>query len=511
LLHEKPFGVEEKQQPGYNVAKAQQNHGDKTMADNNSGFLYKSDYLEDILEHFHDGIYITDNEANTVYLNHSYERISGLTVADMLGNNMKDLVDQGVISMSGTLTVLRTGSEVTMEQSFSTGRRAVITSTPIFNHRNYSLEDDAVADGDVRRNIVMVVTIVREITELISARKEMRIQEQLKLKYQSELEMLKKEYSGRPDIVAEDGSTRKLMRMVDHVRMVDAPILLSGERGSGKRRIAAYIHEYSARSSGPFLRINFAAMPRDDPSGYLFGRVDTDGRYQLGMLESVQGGTVYFEDLADMPITIQDRMLSLIRDGQCVMGDGTVRRLDIRIIAGSTGDIEEMRRMKKVSPDILYAFSMFAMRIPPLRERRDDIVPLAQFFLEQANRERGTHVRITKAGYEKMLAYKWPENVLELENMVTRAAIICQGEWIDVGDLFIGAGDHTGSFPRRPAVPEELPPETDLREEVASFEAGYMKMAFDKFGNVRDAAAYLGFDASTFTRKRQKYIQMGLM
>ena len=147
--------------------------GETGMAAADIGYLYKSDYLEDILEHFHDGIYITDNEANTIYINHSYERISGLTVSDMMGMNMRDLVEQGVISMSGTLEVLQTREEVTMEQTFRTGRRAIITSTPIFNY-HFQQKDGAEAETDDQ--IIMVVTIVRDITELISARKEMRIQ-----------------------------------------------------------------------------------------------------------------------------------------------------------------------------------------------------------------------------------------------------------------------------------------------------------------------------------------------
>ena len=465
--------------------------------------LIKTDYLEEILEHFHDGIYITDDEANTIYLNHSYERISGLSVSDMLGKNMRELVEQGVISMSGTLTVLETGEEITLEQSFSTGRHAIITSTPIFNR----IENGSDEHG---KTIVMVVTIVREMTEIYSARKEMKIQEHLKLKYQAELEKLKKAYGGEPDLVAEAGSTRKLMRMVDHVKLVDAPILLTGERGTGKRRIAAYVHQYSRRANCAFLRINFSAIPKDDPAGYLFGRKDSEEKYQIGMIESAAGGTVYFEDLAEMPSAIQDRILSLLRDGQCVMGDGIMHKLDIRIIAGSTSTIEEMRKMKKVSPDILYAFSMFALKVPPLRERKDDVVPLAELFLERCNKERGTSIRITKAGFERMMEYSWPENVLELENMVSRAAIICQNGIIDVEDLFLQQSETETVQQVGRGVPDELPPQMDLREEVAALEAAYMAKAFEKYGNIRDAADYLGIDASTFTRKRQKYTQMGL-
>ena len=140
------------------------------LQEKDSGNLQVEDYLEAVLDNFHDGIYITDREANTVYLNHSYELISGLRKSEMIGKNMKDLVEAGVVSMSGTLSVLQSGESVTSEQIFRTGKRAVITSTPIF-------------DGDDKTNLVMVVTLVREITEIYSIRKELQRKEQQNRQY----------------------------------------------------------------------------------------------------------------------------------------------------------------------------------------------------------------------------------------------------------------------------------------------------------------------------------------
>ena len=117
------------------------------LQDKDSGNLQVEDYLEAILDNFHDGIYITDREANTVYLNHSYELISGLRKSEMIGKNMKDLVEAGVVSMSGTLSVLQSGEPVTSEQIFRTGKRAIITSTPVF-------------EDEEKSNLIMVVTIV---------------------------------------------------------------------------------------------------------------------------------------------------------------------------------------------------------------------------------------------------------------------------------------------------------------------------------------------------------------
>ena len=158
------------------------------LQEKDSGNLQVEDYLEAVLDNFHDGIYITDRESNTVYLNHSYELISGLRKSEMIGKNMKDLVEAGVVSMSGTLSVLQSGESVTSEQIFRTGKRAVITSTPIF-------------DGDDKTNLVMVVTLVREITEIYSIRKELQRKEQQNRQYMQELERMRKELDGDVELV----------------------------------------------------------------------------------------------------------------------------------------------------------------------------------------------------------------------------------------------------------------------------------------------------------------------
>ena len=154
-----------------------------------SNFQYW-DYLDEILDHVQEGVYITDSEANTVYINHTYELISGLLKTEMLGKNMKDLVENGAISASGTLMVLESGESITIEQSFRTGKRAIITSAPVY--------DDPVE----RTHIIMIVTSVREITELYSVRKELKKLEQQNRLYASELARLHNEMSENVEIVA---------------------------------------------------------------------------------------------------------------------------------------------------------------------------------------------------------------------------------------------------------------------------------------------------------------------
>ncbi len=459
-----------------------------------SSFLIQ-DYLEAILENFHDGIYITDSEANTVYLNHSYELISGLFKSEMLGKNMRDLVERGVISKSGTLTVLETRESYTAEQSFRTGKRAIITSKPIFE------------DNEENRSIIMVVTIVREITEIYAIRKELRRKEQLNRKYLQEVERIRSEMNGNMEMVAADKKSVSLMRIVERVAMVDTPILLSGENGVGKEKLADYIHNHSERSDCSFIRINFSVIPQGNPMGYLLGYVDEkSGEYRMGILENADRGTLYIEELMDIPAELQGVILSLLKEGTCVMGDGVLHRLNIRVIAGSRYSLEELKSRHYVNREILDMFSSFPLEIEPLRERKEDIVPLLDFYLNQHNRKTGENKKFDRDSYKTLLEYHWPGNVLELKNLVQRSAIISSEEVIRPQDLFI---EENIEFVNREQ--EELLDQCDLKEEVSKLEAGYMEKAFRKYQNVREAAESLGLDSSTFVRKRQRYEKMGLM
>ena len=462
----------------------------------NTENFHVEDYLEAVLDNFHDGIYITDCEANTVYLNHSYELISGLRKSEMIGKNMKDLVEAGVISMSGTLAVLEGGEPVTSEQIFRTGKRAVITSTPVF-------------DGEDHTNLVMVVTLVREITEIYSIRKELQRKEQQNRQYMQELERMRRELDGDVELVAVAEASSKLLKFAEKMAMVDMPVLLWGEKGSGKCRMAKYIHAHSNRSEAAFLRLDFSAVPKDDLETYLFGKPgNAEHESQIGLLESADGGTLYIEELADTPGDIQGDLLSLLRDGCCIMKEGYQQKLNIRMIAGSRYAIPQLEKMSNINRQLLQHFSLFSVEVPPLRERREDIIPLIEFFLNQYNHKTGQNKHFDRESYQCLSDYPWPGNVQELRNLVQRSAIVSAGEVIRVQDLFLhDQVEKVEQYKETNVYPDQ----TDLKMEVAKFEAGYLEHAFQRYGNIREAAASLGMDSSTFVRKRQKYEQLGLM
>lgn len=465
------------------------------------------DYLEGILDHVQEGIYITDREANTVYMNHAYELISGLVRADLLGENMRDLEARGVVSASGTLMVLETHERVTIEQSFKTGKRALITSTPVY--------DDPVK----RENILMIVTSVREVTALYSVRKELDRLKQQNREYVNELKSLKEKYNEDSELVAVAPSSVQVTHLAGRVAITDTPVLIAGEEATGKERMARYIHDHSGRADYPFMKLNFSVIPPGEAVDYLFGWEDSErGEYRMGILEIADGGTVYLDELTDMPRQVRGRFLALLTTGSCVMGDGTMRRLNVRFLAGSSVPFEELQKSGEIEAEILNCFSLFPLRLLPLRERKEDVLPLLAYFLRQHEKKTGERKHFSKDCYDPLLAYDWPGNVRELKSLVQRAVIISEGEEICPTDIIFDVQNETRSADTAAAEPDDAGAHpvltdagVDLKTEVARLEAEYMSQAFAKYQNTRDAADALGMDSSTFVRKRQRYEKLGLM
>ena len=458
----------------------------------NDKVAYAIGHLSAIFENLYDGIYVTDGEANTIIANKSYETISGLKREIVIGRNMRDMVNEGYISISGSLHALETGKPFTTEQVFSTGKRAFITSTPVF---------------DEEGKIVLVVTNLKDITELHAIRRELRKKEALNRKYHSEIAELRREVETGADIVAADNNMLAVVRVANRVAVVDTPVSIHGDAGTGKETLARYIHSHSPRADRPFIRVNVSSMPARAMDVALFGFGDpgTHG-YRRGLIESADGGTVYLDEVFALPLETQNRFLMLVQNGILSPINGTPRRVNVRIIAGSRMTIAEMENRPEMNREWYYALSTFALRIPPLCDRKDDIIPLLDNFLAEFNKKYHLKKTFDSMVYARLLIYPWPGNIRELKNLVQRAVIISESDVIGVQDLFTDS-----SVSLNVESQGGLPDNVDLKAVVEKLEAEYMTLAFNKHKNTRGAAKNLGMDSSTFVRKRQAYIAKGLM
>lgn len=454
------------------------------------------DRLEAIIENSYDGIYITDGKAVTLRINRAYETISGMTGHQVLGRSMWDMEREGLVSRSGTLLALAQRKPVTLEQTFRTGRHALIASTPIFDHQG---------------EIAMVVTNVRDMTELYELQEKYRRSEETSRRYYQELELGRKQVLAEADLIAADPCTLEALSVAQRVAALDTIVLLLGETGVGKEKFAKYIYKHSARKTGRFLTVNCGAIPAALMESELFGYergafTGASREGKLGLFEVADKGTVFLDEVGELPLEMQVKLLRVLQEGQITrVGSSEPISVDVRILAATNRNLEQMVRDKTFREDLFYRLNVIPLTIPPLRKRRSDILPFVESFLAQLNQKYSLSKRFTPSALQCMTEYDWPGNVRELKNVVERMVIMSREEEICPADLPF----------RQNWLPSLTLPEAsewvNLKALTAEFEYRYLCKAYETHGNVRDAAASLGMDASTFVRKRQKYAERHLM
>lgn len=448
--------------------------------------------LYQILESFFDGIYITDGSANTIFINRSYEVITGLNRANMLGKNMSELLDAKIIDKSGSLFVIKNRAPITMEQKFSTGKHAVITSTPFF---------------DKQGNIEMVITNVRDITELYRLKNQLTQNEEITRRQQTELEHLQKTFVvPGTGFITTDSAMLKNLLQANKVAKQDTIVLLLGETGVGKEIFANYIYQNSARSHERFIKINCGSIAANLAESELFGYepwafTGADNAGKPGLFEAADKGTIFLDEIGELPLDMQVKLLRVIQEKEILRVGGTKpRKIDVRIIAATNRDLHEMAAKKQFRNDLLYRISVFPIVISPLRERPNDILPLARSILEEfckGKKEFSPEIEYM------LMSYHWPGNIRELRNAIERAVILSGDGDILPDDIAIG------SFSHQPSLHEihgkGHPPPIVLKNVLEKIEKTYIKQAYEKHGNIRKAAEHLSMDPITYFRRLKKY------
>ncbi len=258
-----------------------------------------------------------------------------------------------------------------------------------------------------------------------------RLSEQLK----QENAGLKAEVSGAAlpgGIVSADGGLRRVLEQADLVAPTDAAVLILGESGTGKELLAQRLHEGSGRRNEPIIRVNCAAIPGDLFESEFFGHVkgSFSGAFKdrVGRFELAHGGTLFLDEVAEIPIELQGKLLRVLQEGTFErIGDGKTRKVDVRLIAATNQDLQTAAEEGRFRQDLYYRLSVFPIIMPPLRERREDIAPLARHFAALSARKFGLAVpEITGEMVASLQAYEWPGNVRELRNEIERAMILAR-------------------------------------------------------------------------------------
>lgn len=245
------------------------------------------------------------------------------------------------------------------------------------------------------------------------------------------------------EVVAQDPRMVELLNLARRVAATDATVLLTGESGTGKEVVARFIHRHSVRAEKPFVAINCAAIPENLLESTLFGfekgAFTGASQAQPGKFEQAQGGTLLLDEVTEMPLPLQAKFLRVLqeREVERVGGHKTIP-LDIRVVATSNRNMEEAVAKNEFREDLYYRLNVFPLELPPLRERPQDIIPLARNFLARLAARVGRHgLSLTPAAEKRLERHGWPGNIRELENVVQRAMILAPGEVIDVEHLLL--------------------------------------------------------------------------
>jgi transcriptional regulator with PAS, ATPase and Fis domain len=329
-----------------------------------------------------------------------------------------------------------------------------------------------------------------------------------KLKYyQEEIKRIQGAKYSFQNIVGESKKLKEVKHNAEMVAESRSTILIKGETGTGKELFAHAIHLVSPRSNGPFIRVNCAAIPRDLLEAELFGYeggaftgAHKNGR--PGKFELAQNGTLFLDEIGDMPLDMQSKMLRVLQEKEFERVGGTkVNQIDVRIIAATHQDLWEMTQQGKFREDLYYRLNVFMLDIPPLRERKEDIIPIMEFLVNKLKNEIGKNVTsIDEKVIDIFLNYDWPGNIRELENVLERCINVLEGSIIRLQHLPVYMRkDLSGNSIEDDSI---LPLHTEL--ELAEKRAIIKALEKTK-GNKQDTAKLLGIHRASLYRKIEKY------
>ncbi|HET6163711.1 MAG TPA: sigma-54 dependent transcriptional regulator [Planctomycetota bacterium] len=297
-------------------------------------------------------------------------------------------------------------------------------------------------------------------------------------------------------VVGADSGLKDVMTRVDQVSRTDAPVLILGETGSGKEVVARSIHVKSRRSGGPFLRVNCGAIPSELVDSELFGheRGSFTGALaqRKGWFERADGGTLFLDEIAELPAAAQVRLLRVLQDGSFErVGGQHALNVDVRIVAATHRDMQQLIADGRFRQDLWFRISVFPIRLPSLRERREDVGPLARHFAERAGlRLHGVPLVPSDADVTRLESYPWPGNVRELAAVIERAAILGDGRHLEIAAALGGAAVAVAVAATAP--PAAAPSEPSTNADPASLDGAHASLDAAMIRHIEDALAATG-------------------
>lgn len=446
--------------------------------------------LKVLAEHYFGSMLVTDSKGRFLYVNDGCCKLLGIDRETLLNLSIYDtLHDYCHASSASSIKTLETKKECLSNHTLQdSGKQVLALSRPHFGPDG-ELEYVPTYSWDERELYTLLEKFDQERDNIRSVIRFMQGTDKA------------------PDmLIAESQPMRSLLEYAGHIAAVDSTVIIYGESGSGKEMFAKYIHAKSGRADQVFIPINCASLPPSLLEAEMFGYEKgtftggmKDGK--IGLFEFANKGTVFLDEIGEMPLELQAKLLRIIENGEIKrLGSNQIIKSDVRIIAATNRNLAEMVREETFRADLYYRLNVLVVNVPPLRERTEDIRPLAEHFLKAFNKKYGYTKRLGPDTIQVMEQYDWPGNVRELRNTVERMIVESKNTLIDL-QSFRKVDTVVVERPAPSAVDPSLP----YQQAMDEYQRQYITAVVDECGgDLRQAAKRMELHLSTLYRKMEK-------
>lgn len=438
-----------------------------------------------------DGICMVNPQGVVTNINRCYTEITEITEEEIVGKTIQEMLEKKYFSDAVSLEVIKKKQKVSaMSTIYRNNKKVLLVGTPFFDKDN---------------NVVKVITVMRNMTELVRLKEELENAELKKRKYKEELNSLKRDRNEN-GFIGNDPSVARVKELIEYVAQTDATVLITGETGAGKEVVAREIFKQSKRKNGPYVKVNCSAIPENLLESELFGYVKgaftgAEKKDKKGLFEVANNGTILLDEISEMPLKLQTKILRVLQERELTRVGGTESiKIDTRVIASTNKKLEEMVKQNLFRADLYYRLNVFPIKLPSLRERRNDIPDIAAAFIMKFNRIYDKSKSFSNDAIIALMEYDWPGNVRELENIVERMVIISSNRVLTREDVerIIYMGEKKPSALKAINIGE-----TSLKQAVQEYEKEILERVLKEYGNSYAAAEVLKTTQPTIVRKAQ--------
>ncbi len=458
--------------------------------------MLQSNYFDEILNLINEGILLSDRNGIQLYVNKTYEEFTGVSRESMIGKTAMQMREQGFFDVILNPEVVRTQKTASRVQTLRNGLKVMLNAHPIFDEK-----------GDV----ALVVTFVRDVTILSNLEQKAQTQQELLRTFQEMHSAEALEQFATPVIINSDSMQSFFSRLTNAAKS-DATILLLGETGTGKDVFARKAYVNSLRSGSIFIKVDCSSIPENLIETELFGYMPgtfsgASSKGKIGLIEAASLGTLFLDEIGELPLQMQSRLLRVLQDKEIVrVGAVQPTKVDVRFIVATNKDLQKEVEAGNFRSDLYYRLNVCVFTIPPLRSRKDDILPLARAFLTRYGKRYKRSVSFSPEAERALREYTWPGNVRELENLMHRLVVGSDKYILEPDDMpFIGHDLKKEAPEDKQQATVTLMRGSSLKDMMAKHEAALLRAAVKRCSSMAELCCLLKIDRTTVTRKLHRY------